>query len=149
MQRNKQPHMCVGAAPTGAAPGLCRRANGAPVSRVLACHEPSCACACARKRGGSQRRCCVQPRACGHPRSTASGKLRHWVRGFVACVLTAIPCAAIGKQAPLACHVYAPLRLQFDDLHASGIYSWEMLHDLGQRKVWVRCYPLAAVYVLV
>ena len=26
------------------------------------------------------------------------------------------------------------MRLQFDDLHATGIYTWPFLHELGQNK---------------
>ncbi len=35
----------------------------------------------------------------------------------------------VNKRAP-ACMP----RLHFDDLHRSGIYSWELLHDLGRNK---------------
>lgn len=38
--------------------------------------------------------------------------------------------AAICKPAWLACY-----RLTFDDLHSSGIYTWQYLHDLGTQKL--------------
>ena len=69
------------------------------------------------------------------PKALQFGRLR----GIVICAAPSSPCS---PGAP-ACHSPLPSwppslclpRLEFDDLHSSGIYTWPYLRELGQHKL--------------
>ena len=60
---------------------------------------------------------------------------------------------AVDRRAGGCCHSHQPInapfvcRLEFDDLHRTGIYTWPFLHQLGTHKL-SRCSPAHAVRAL-